>query len=75
MVEIPFCRVRTPREHVGERFGGSEKISLDSDSSLGSDRFVIVMRPRIQSPCESNSRAPMRSKVPVEGSTHLKVVL
>ena len=76
MVEFPFHHVWTPREHVAARFGGSEKISLDFDSSLGSDRFVIVMRPRIQSPCESNfPRAPAHSKGPVEGSARLVVVL
>jgi len=75
MVEIPFRRVQTPQEHVAAGFRESEKISLDSDSSLGFDRSVIGMRPRIRSPCKSNSRAPMRSKGPVEGLAHLKVVL
>ena len=34
-------------------FRGPEKISLDSNPSLGSDRSAIVMRPRIWSPLAS----------------------
>ena len=73
---IPFYHIRTLWEHVAVGFGGSEKIPLDSNPSLGSNRSAIVLRPRIRSPCESNfPRAPAHSKGLVEGSAHLVVVL
>ena len=75
-VVIPLCCDRTPWEHLAMGFGGLEKISLDSDPSLGSDRSAIIMRPCIRFPCESNfPRAPARSKGPIEGSAHLVIVL
>ena len=56
-------------------FRGLEKISFDSDPSLGSDRSIIDMRPRTRSPYESNfPRAPARSRGPVDRSAHLMVI-
>ena len=75
-VAIPFCCDRTPWENVAARFGGPEKISLDSDPSLGSDRSAIVIRQHIRSPYESNfPLAPARSRGPVEGSARFAIVL
>ena len=75
-VVILICHDWTPWDHVAMGFRGPEKISLDSDPSLGSDRSAIVMQPRIWSPYESNfSRAPAHSRGPVEGSTRLVIVL
>ena len=61
MVEIP-C-VRTPREHAAARFEGSEKIPLDYDSSLGSNRSVIVMRPRFDHLASPTLEPPRAARV------------